>query len=67
MSRDFSVIEDARADLSWAFSLVGEAADKLRAGNFTETAHDLELAVGGLKHFAGPDGVLAHVEKGEGE
>lgn len=68
MSRpDYAAIATARERLSDALSAVDAAAEVLRGGGLTDLARDLHNTAGGLRHFAGPEGVMAWVEKGEGD
>ena len=66
-ARDFTAIASARVQLSDAFAAIDAAEATLADGGLSELAQDLRNTAGGLRHFAGPEGVMAWVEKGEAD
>jgi len=66
-NRDFSAIPDARNHIDEALEAANRAHDTLSAAGLNDLAHHLKVTVAGLKHFAGPQGVMAYVERRDEE
>ncbi|GGX63116.1 hypothetical protein GCM10007385_35310 [Tateyamaria omphalii] len=65
--RDFAAIPEARDHIGDALAASDRAQETLTAAGLNDLAHHLKVTVAGLRHFAGPEGVMAYVERGDEE